>query len=302
MNQTQSQNKQTTHTHTCTCRNCGNLGHLYKDCPHPITSFGIICYKLSPENKIEYLMIQRKDSLCFMEFIRGKYELKNHSYIRNLLSGMTISERELLLTLSFDELWNYVWYQTSMHRQTNEYNHAKTKFETLFKGYSSSNTNSIPSPSHDSKKINLKFLIDTSITPYQNPEWGFPKGRRKIHEDDVKCAVREYTEETGIGGNQIELEKDIPPFEEIFYGTNNILYRHVYYVAKMINYDDTENIEVDPENINQAREVRAIKWLDYNDVISHIREHNTERKNLIEQVHNLIKKKHDTTPTNTNTA
>ena len=28
------------------CRNCGINGHLYKDCIHPIMSFGIICYKI----------------------------------------------------------------------------------------------------------------------------------------------------------------------------------------------------------------------------------------------------------------
>jgi len=265
-----------------TCRNCGNAGHLYKDCPHPITSFGIICYKISPENSIEYLMIQRKDSLCFMEFIRGKYELKNYPYIRNLLSGMTIYERELLLTLHFDDLWNHIWYQTSILKQTNEYIHAKNKFETLFNGYSVNN---------DNKRITLKFLIDTSMSLYEHPEWGFPKGRRKIYEDDVKCAVREYVEETGINSNLIKLEPDFPPYEEIFYGTNNILYRHVYYVARLITYDNNNIITVDPNNINQAREVRAIKWLQYDDLLKHVREHNIERKNLIQLVDTLLKNK-----------
>ena len=57
-----------------TCRNCGINGHLYKDCVHPIMSFGIICYKVDDMKNIKFLMIQRKDSLSFMEFIRGKYE------------------------------------------------------------------------------------------------------------------------------------------------------------------------------------------------------------------------------------
>lgn len=262
-----------------TCRNCGNIGHLYKDCPHPITSFGIICYKIDPDtHKIYYLMIQRKDSLCFMEFIRGKYELKNHSYIRNLLSGMTMDERKLLLELDFDSLWNHVWYQTNIPRQTNEYLHAKVKFENLLKGY-------------DHKKITLKFLLDTSISPYEQPEWGFPKGRRKIHEDDIKCAVREFVEETSIHANFIHIDTNVSPYEETFYGTNNILYRHVYYIAKLTEYNDSLNIEVDPNNINQAREVKAIKWLEYEQVLTYIREHNIERKNLIKLVNNLLKDK-----------
>ena len=266
--------------HTDTCRNCRNIGHLYKDCPHPITSFGIICYKLDPEtHKLYYLMIQRKDSLCFMEFIRGKYELKNYSYIRNLLSGMTIEERKLLLDLDFDSLWNHVWYQTNIPKQTNEYIHAKNKFENLVKG------------GFDNKKITLKYLLDTSISPFEHPEWGFPKGRRKIHEDDIKCAIREYVEETNIAANLIEIDNDISPFEETFYGTNNILYRHVYYIAKLIEYTDVMTIDVDPTNINQAREVKSIKWLAFEKVLSFIREHNIERKNLIQLVNNLLKDK-----------
>lgn len=226
-------------------------------------------------------MIQRKDSLCFMEFIRGKYELKNFTYIRNLLSGMTISERNLLLTQSFDELWNHVWYQTCMIRQTNEYTHAKAKFDSLYKGYSTH-------PANDHKKITLKFLLESSVSPFEAPEWGFPKGRRKIHEDDVKCAIREFTEETGIGLADIIMQDDMPAHEEIFYGTNNILYRHVYYIARMRHNDGNAIIVVDPENTNQAREVRAIKWLKFEDVMSHIRDHNQERKELFYNVHKKL--------------
>ena len=264
-----------------TCRNCAHFGHLYKDCPHPITSFGIICYRKNAENKNEYLMIQRKDSLCFMEFIRGKYDLKNSGYIRNLLSGMTIQERELLVEKQFDELWNYVWYQTTMMRQTNEYSNAKVKFDTL---------------NNSAQKMSLKFLLETSISPYENPEWGFPKGRRKVHEDDVKCAQREFTEETSIPATSIIILSEIPPFEEIFYGTNNILYRHVYYIAKLHSdeVNPEKSIEVDPTNINQAREVRAIMWLEFHEVLGNIREHNLERKKLIEEVHHrLYKDKND---------
>lgn len=269
-----------------TCRNCGHIGHLYRDCSRPITSFGIICYRMnSTPINTEYLMIQRKDSLCFMEFIRGKYDLKNSTYIRHLLSGMTQDERKLLLSKTFDELWNYVWYQPCMPRQTNEYNHAKTKFDTLFNGviHGDSKTNS--------KVITLAFLIETSISIHDDPEWGFPKGRRKVHEEDLKCAVREFTEETCIMGNDIEIDENMPPFEEIFFGTNNVLYRHVYYIAH-IKKNVNSDIRIDPTNINQAREVRAIKWFTFADGLVHIREHNSERKELFQQIHKLILQKY----------
>ena len=66
------------------CINCGYSGHTSKNCNFPITSFGIIAYKIFKHN-VFYLMVQRKDSLCYTEFIRGKYDVKNIKYIRKLL-------------------------------------------------------------------------------------------------------------------------------------------------------------------------------------------------------------------------
>lgn len=263
-----------------TCRNCGHIGHLYKDCPHPITSFGIICYRINPDtNELEYLMIQRKDSLCFMEFIRGKYELKNTNYIRQLLSGMTQQERQILLCTQFEELWNHVWYQPNIPRHTTEFNQAKTKFITLKKGFYQEN-----------KYINMQYLIQSSTSTSIEPEWGFPKGRRRIREEDVHCALREFSEETGLQQSDVKLDKSFNPYEEIFYGTNFILYRHVYYVGCIETYG-SKSILVDTTNVNQAREVRSIEWFTYDEAVNHIREHNKERKDIFKQINKKLLEK-----------
>lgn len=247
------------------CRNCGQIGHVHRDCPHPITSFGVICYRITPENNIQYLMIQRKDSLSFMEFIRGKYENDQDDYIKMLLSGMTINERKMLIDKPFEYLWNYVWYQNTPPKQTSEYNSAKKKFESI--------------------NFKLQLLLNQSVSQFVDPEWGFPKGRRKIKEEDVDCAVREFDEETGIGSSNITLI-DIPPFEEIFYGTNKVLYRHVYYVA-IAPYNSNKLI-INPKNYNQVREVRDISWLSFKDCLNKIRDYNHERKKLFSEVHKKI--------------
>jgi len=54
------------------CNNCGKNGHIFQNCKHPITSIGLICFRMY-DNNIQYLMIKRKHSLGFVEFMRGKY-------------------------------------------------------------------------------------------------------------------------------------------------------------------------------------------------------------------------------------
>ena len=88
------------------CRNCGKRGHKYKECQNPRLSYGIILY--NDYNQIT--MIERKDSISFLEFIRGKYPLEDNNYIQLLFNRMSISEREKVKNGTFQELWNGLWY------------------------------------------------------------------------------------------------------------------------------------------------------------------------------------------------
>lgn len=271
-----------------TCRNCGALGHLYKHCNKPIMSFGIICYRLNEHtNETEYLMIQRKDSLSFMEFIRGKYDIYNFEYIKHLISYMTYHEQEMLKTLQFDDLWSHVWYKLHMPKQTQEYLDAKEKFLILKEGIECLKENKLV-------LVNLKLLLSETKGFYNEPEWGFPKGRRRLRENDVDCALREFFEETGFVNQDILLDPEQIAYEEIFYGTNNIKYRHVYYIARIIK-NIYKNIIIDNSNPHQAREVRQVKWFSADQVLERIREHNIERKILFQQIVEDIEKKNNKT-------
>ena len=72
------------------CNNCGSDGHLYRNCKLPVLSYGILCF--TDEHNI--LMIQRKDSLSYIEFIRGKY-----STIPIPDADVTLNQSDLLLYL-----------------------------------------------------------------------------------------------------------------------------------------------------------------------------------------------------------
>ena len=82
------------------CNNCGKTGHSYNQCSKPITSNGIIAFtKIG--NNIKYLLICRKDTLGYVEFLRGKYPLYNKDYIQNIINEMTVQEKANLLTKDF---------------------------------------------------------------------------------------------------------------------------------------------------------------------------------------------------------
>lgn len=221
-------------------------------------------------------MIQRRDSLSFMEFIRGKYDVMDFSYIKRLMSFMTDGERKLLVTKSFDDLWNQVWHQPYIPKQTQEYTDAREKFMKLRGGVVVHN-----------EFVSLTILLTQTETKFMEPEWGFPKGRRKLRERDIDCGVREFCEETGFAKGDIVLDIMEIPYEEIFYGTNGIQYRHVYYIAKII-HNVYRSIVIDNNNPHQAREVRQIKWFSAQEVIDHIRDHNQERKVLFGRVVSYI--------------
>ena len=48
-----------------------------------------------------------------------------------------------------------------------------------------------------SNEYNLESLINECENNWNEPEWGFPKGRRNFQEKDLTCALREFEEETG---------------------------------------------------------------------------------------------------------
>ena len=90
------------------CNNCSKQGHQSHQCKMPIVSNGFIVFKRTP-TAVRYLLICRKDSLGYVDFIRGKYSLYNKNYILNMMTQMTVHEKNKLRTLTFDAIWKDLW-------------------------------------------------------------------------------------------------------------------------------------------------------------------------------------------------
>ncbi len=108
------------------------------------------------------------------------------------------------------------------------------------------------------------------------PEWGFPKGRRNYLENDYNCALREWSEETGYSCSDIDIIKNITPYNEIFTGTNNKVYKYKYYVGIMNEKPIT--------NIFQKIEISKVAWFTPEECIAHIRYYNYEKINILKKI------------------
>ena len=255
------------------CNNCGKQGHLYHQCKYPITSFGVIAFRYE-EGELQYLMICRKNTLGYIDFMRGKYSINNKSYIINMIKQMTNTEKHDLKTKEFNVLWKQIWGEPPTSTQyKNEEVISQEKFNILKLGVFIKN-----------KFYTLDNLIDESnqYDNWEEPEWGFPKGRRNYQEKDYDCALREFSEETGYKTHVLHSIRNCFPFEENFTGSNYKSYKHIYYLMYM-NYNDSL-ISVNYE----AFEVSKLTWKSYDKCMNLIRDYNLEKKKILTNINNSL--------------
>jgi 8-oxo-dGTP pyrophosphatase MutT (NUDIX family) len=251
------------------CNNCGKQGHLFHQCKLPITSYGVIVCRLS-EKGLQFLMIRRKDSFGYIDFLRGKYSVYNIDQIQNSINEMSSIEKVRLLTESFDTLWRLMWGENCGLQYRNEELISCKKFELLKAGVLINN-----------ETITLADLIKRSNTAWKETEWEFPKGRRNYQEKDLDCALREFEEETGYAQKDLVVIENILPFEEIFIGSNHKSYKHKYFLAYM-------NDTIDNLQNYQKTEVSKLEWKTIDECLESIRPYNLEKKKLINNINTIL--------------
>ena len=217
---------------------------------------------------IEYLMICRSNTFGYIDFMKGNYSLNNLEHIQVLINEMTISEKNDILTLSFEDLYRRLTKPTKQHINVRN-DESKKKFENLRNGLSVSG-----------ETVTLQMMIDYSDSQWINNEWEFPKGRKNYKEKDVDCAKREFQEETGISSTNLQIINNVMPFEEVFIGSNQKCYKNVYYLGIIDGDVDLTNY--------QESEVSIMEWKTFNDCIESIRDYNVEKSSLLTNVHNFI--------------
>jgi len=269
------------------CTNCGLTGHLFRMCLSPVTSYGIIAvrytsndliqslYSSSPmisngNDSIQYLLIQRKDSLSFVEFIRGKYNIYDDGYVGKLIAGMTQREHQLLQTKTFAELWYTVWGESNAVRaHKTDYDSSERRYLQIAE--------------------RLPALLKAYPSKWTEPEWGFPKGRRNPYETDVGCALREFQEETGLTQEEVTLLQNTHCISETFFGSNQVHYCHKYYIAIC---QSSAEAKMKLDSFHMTREVGAIQWFSLDEATSKIRPDNVEKREILLKAGKIMKNFH----------
>jgi 8-oxo-dGTP pyrophosphatase MutT (NUDIX family) len=252
------------------CNNCGKHGHLFHQCKLPITSYGIILFRHSSDG-LKFLMIRRKDSFGYIDFIRGKYSPYNIEQIQKSVNEMSIQEKIRILNEPFDKLWKMLWGENSNTQYRSEEQTSSKKFELIQNGVIIKDT-----------LVTLSDIIINSKTNWIETEWEFPKGRRNIQEKDLDCAIREFEEETGFLQEDITIIDNLLPFEEMYIGSNHKSYKHKYFLAYMNKTEDSimQNY--------QKTEVSKLEWKTIDECLECIRPYNLEKKLLISNINKVL--------------
>ena len=276
------------------CTNCGEVGHGTSQCKGPSTSYGIISFRINPITlQPEYLMICRKHSLGYMDFIRGKMPLVNRVYLMRMINQMTRTEkadlRRLALTPHLCQKDKIV---TLIQGVTNINGIGSAVYRTYVAPQETvCLPESIMDTTVDTLKpkmgYNLVSLINDSDAYgiWEEPEWGFPKGKRNNYETEFACAIREFNEETGFPAHMIcTVFPNTCSVSETFCGSNGKIYRHKYFMM-YVEYKYSLAFDM---NGFQVSEVSNMQWKNFDQCLESIRKYNIEKIEMLKNIHKEI--------------
>jgi hypothetical protein len=233
----------------------------------PIISYGVIVYTINDEKDVLYLICRRKHSFGYMDFMKGKYSVTHHKQLEILIDEMTVDEKQKAVCLSFHEQWRLLWnYNNIGEFANNKY------FLKAFDQY-------------QRVQSEVERIISQSTTSWKECEWEFPKGRLNPNESHLDCSLREFTEETGISSDDVNVIENLQPFQEKFIGSNKKRYIYKYYLA----YMSPQTYKLCNMSLYQRNEISQMEWLSLDMCIDKIRSTSLEKIGLLQNINAIVK-------------
>ena len=215
-----------------------------------VKSYGIILIKND-----NILIINRKKSIYYIEFIMGKYIFGDTKYLELMFKRITNDEKSKILNNKFIDLWTDLWGSMDKDKYLYYYKRGLKKYEVL-------------------KKNDLLLNRLCSMKTYEDTEWEFPKGRKEKNEVNINCAIRELEDESHIKKDEYDIINNISPIIEEYVSTNKIKYRICYYVCIY----KTEKLI---DRVINNNEIKQTKWININDCSKYFRTYNTSKIGII---------------------
>ena len=178
-----------------------------------VVSYGIACVRKNPDTGCyEILMIKKRNTYAFVEFVRGLYDPYKNYDLEYMFASMSITEKSMIQTRDFTTLWNYCNGTPTKSSERSVFIRSLSKYNTL--------TNR--------EGDVLRNLI--SNTKNATLLWEIPKGRSNKKETPLTSAVREFEEETGLTKDAYKILFDEGTIEYTFIDCG-IKYKYIYYLA-----------------------------------------------------------------------
>lgn len=193
-------------------------------------SYGIACVRTNADGKNEILLVRKRYTYAYNDFVFGNYQVQN-DVIAEMLNNMTVDEKVDLLSLNFTQ----IWYRVCLHKSFGpSYSTCKQKFEQIHMVDGG---------------MRLRNMIRKSTSV--DLLWEIPKGKKIKGEAKMVAAVREFGEETGLNKCDFKLLNGSFQYSYVDCG---VKYNVTYYIARCVNDEHTVSAAIDGE-------ISGVEWM-----------------------------------------
>ena len=203
------------------------------------SSFGIACCRTNAKQEIEILLVCKRYTYAFCEFVNFNYNINSDKDILALLRKMTIDEKLDILSMNYSQMWYRVWLSEQKYYML--FLQHKNQFDSIYL--------------YDGG-AHLRDLVAQTLSSNEDRIWEIPKGRRDDKtENNLICAMREFREETGIKKRHYTLLHENGFSND--YMECGVLYKNKYFLAAADKDLDIKKCL----SIEQLGEISDIRWM-----------------------------------------
>lgn len=244
-------------------------------------SYGIaLCRYINGEPEV--IMIKKRYTYYFFEFVLGKYQRNDNRYLTKLFNNMTYQEKMDILSLKFDTLWYKIWLEIPSRAANRDSSYPSRQKEAGFneKRYTYNYTKS-------KSKFESNFLNDHGdrlrklINNSSNTEtiWEIPRGRKLANEKEVDGAMREFFEETAIDSRKYNILWHVNPIVNS-YRDDGVIYKTTYFIAVLDENQKPWQPKLNFNSYDQILEIEAIKWVSKRDLNTLLLNQKTKKRTI----------------------